>query len=99
VCRGKGWVEVDRGWVDVRLPRYRPEDLDKPVLVFLRRPCPECNGCGVASCCDAAGSAQPEPVLSRVEGPAWPYLINKECRDGGDGAPGGRLARRLRGGG
>jgi hypothetical protein len=43
-------------------------------------PCPECGGCAIASCCDAAGSAQPEPVLSRVEGPAWPYFIVKERR-------------------
>ena len=24
-----------------------------------KRPCPECNGSGVASCCDAAGSSAP----------------------------------------
>jgi hypothetical protein len=35
-------------------------------------PCPECGGCGIASCCDAAGSAQPVP--------AWPYFIVKERR-------------------
>jgi DnaJ-class molecular chaperone len=33
-------------------------------------PCPECNGTGITSCCDAAGSAQPVP--------AWPYFIGKE---------------------
>jgi DnaJ-class molecular chaperone len=54
-------------------------------------PCPECNGCGIASCCDAAGSAQPVP--------AWPYFIVKERRDGGDGVSGDRHVRRLRGGG
>lgn len=26
------------------------------------KPCPECGGSGIASCCDAAGSAQPEPA-------------------------------------
>lgn len=29
------------------------------VLLEEHRPCPDCNGSGVASCCDAAGSAAP----------------------------------------
>lgn len=29
--------------------------------VYPRLPCNACQGSGIASCCDAAGSAQPEP--------------------------------------
>lgn len=34
-------------------------------LAKLNEPCPDCGGSGTASCCDAAGSAQPEPEDKR----------------------------------
>lgn len=42
----------------------RAEQHEDGSVVWL--PCPECGGCGVVSCCDSAGSAQPE--ISRKGG-------------------------------
>ena len=47
-CEGEGYV--------------RGSDPANPgALVML--PCLECNGSGIASCCDAAGSAAPKPFV------------------------------------
>jgi hypothetical protein len=55
-CHGSGTTTVRK------LPRH----------LLPPRPCAECGGTGITSCCDAAGSAQPVP--------AWPYFIVKERR-------------------
>lgn len=48
VCEGRRWIA-----------RAYPRPANRSLSFWA--PCPECGGCGVVSCCDAAGSAQPEP--------------------------------------
>jgi DnaJ-class molecular chaperone len=39
---------------------------------WVLHPCPECNGSGIASCCDAAGSATgDEPVMLHRPWPTY----------------------------
>jgi hypothetical protein len=33
---------------------------------FASDPCPECNGCGIASCCDTAGSNYGETMVKKI---------------------------------
>lgn len=49
VCEGHG-----------NLPVVVITSAGRPVVTH-RLPCPECGGCGIVSCCDVAGSAQPAP--------------------------------------
>jgi RecJ-like exonuclease len=60
-CNGKGWR--------LRIPPLRPgtviHENDYPLDQKIA-PCPECGGSGIVSCCDAAGSCQPEMLRPEI---------------------------------
>jgi hypothetical protein len=51
------------GWIRLPFPVLTTDHRGRPVVTD-RVPCQECHG-GTASCCDAAGSAQPHCGAAR----------------------------------